>query len=85
MSELGRILIIACDAIVWMLVLGWILCVVLTAIGTVTHLRGMVREKDEFEKRANRDMAIMFAFFFLAMIFFTVITTLGALAIARSI
>lgn len=85
MIDLGKILIIACDAIVWMLALGCLLCVILTLAGAISYLRSMRRKKVEFEKRSDRDMAVIFLFFCLGMIFFTVITTLGALALARNI
>ena len=85
MNELGKVLIIACDAIVWMLALGCLLCVVLTFIGMVVNIRNAIRGTDDFDKSTCRDMAIMFAFFCLGMVFITTLVTLGALALARNV
>ena len=84
MNELGKVLIIACDAVVWTMSLGCLLCVVLTFIGMVVNIRDMIHAKDRNDRLMSRDMSIMFAFFCLGMIFITTLVTLGALALARN-
>lgn len=85
MSELQRILTIALDILIWLFAAGFAGTALLILAGSISFLRDAIRNKDDFDRKADRDMAIIFGFLFVFMGVIAFALVLLGLSIARGI
>lgn len=85
MSELQRLLMIALDILIWLFAAGFAGAALLILAGSISYLRDAIREKDDFDRKTDRDMAIVFGFFFVFMGVIAFALVLLGLSIARGI
>ncbi len=85
MINVGRALTIVCAAFLWMLSIGSFITTVLSFMGAVSFIKDMAHEKQDFERRSDRDMAIIFGFAGVVIGVFTALLVWASLAITRGI
>ena len=85
MSELQRLLMIALDILIWLFAAGFAGTALLILAGSISFLRDAIRNKDDFDRKADRDMAIIFGFLFVFMGVIAFAMVLLGLSIARGI
>lgn len=85
MIDVGRVMLIGCDAFLWMLSTGSFITTVLSFMGAVSFIKDMAHERQDFERRSDRDMAIIFGFAGVLIGAFTALLVWASLAIARGI
>ena len=85
MIDVGRVMLIGCDAFLWMLSIGSFVTTVLSFMGAVSFIKDMAHEKQDFDRRSDRDMAIIFGFAGVLIGAFTALLVWASLAIARGI
>ena len=85
MSELQRLLMIALDILIWFFAAGFAGTALLILAGSISYLRDAIREKDDFDRKTDRNMAIIFGFLFVFMGVIAFALVLLGLSIARGI
>ncbi len=85
MSELQRLLMIALDILIWLFAAGFAGTALLILAGSISFLRDAIRKKDDFDRKTDRDMAIICGFFFVFMGVIAFALVLLGLSIARGI
>ncbi len=83
MSELQRLMMIALDILIWLFAAGFAGAAFLILTGSISFLRDAIRKKDDFDRKTDLYMAIIFGFFFVFMGVIAFALVLLGLSIAR--
>lgn len=85
MIDVGKVVLIGCSAFLWVLSAGCVIAAALAFIGCISYIKDMVRETRVFDRKTNRDMAIIFGVVGCAVAVVSALPIMAALAVARGI